>query len=249
MPSPRRPFASALAIAIVCTSAMAAGSAPAAFAASAQASCAPSPARAAERLGVRASAHTRRATRLKRTARRLARRGRPAKARHARRAAARHRRLARRLRTRRKTCVTAARRADKPDRTAPTVSIKQPLAGAELTGVLNGSACEATASDAFGVDRVVFSVGGAPLNTERVAPYECVFDTTVIARTARTRSRRASMTPRANSSVASVSVQVANASATPAPTGAAVGVEGGIRVATVAATSSTRSPVFAPAGG
>ena len=49
-----------------------------------------------------------------------------------------------------------------------------------------------------------------PWNTERVAPYECVFDTTVMANGPHTLQARV-YDAAGNSSVASVSVQVANA--------------------------------------
>src|SRR5215217_4487793 len=81
---------------------------------------------------------------------------------------------------RRRRCLGRIATARK-DRTPPNVAFTAPAAGATVSGVLSGAACEASASDAHGVDRVEFSVDGTPLNVERVMPYNCVWDTSTVA--------------------------------------------------------------------
>jgi hypothetical protein len=67
------------------------------------------------------------------------------------------------------------------DAAAPTVSWRAPATGASLSGNVQGTACEASAGDDRGVERVVMKVDGAVLNTEVAAPYNCYFDTTKVA--------------------------------------------------------------------
>jgi Bacterial Ig domain len=103
------------------------------------------------------------------------------------------------------------------------------MARARLSGLVNGPQCRAMASAARGVDRVEFLVDGVKLNTERVAPYNCAFDTTRVANGWHTLEAR--VYGSAGSSRATrVRVEVANGQPAEAKaTSAAVGVEGGIR--------------------
>jgi len=103
------------------------------------------------------------------------------------------------------------------DTAAPTVAWKAPLAGATLSGTVQGAGCEATATDDRGVSSVAIKVDGATLNTEAAAPYNCYFDTTKISNGAHTLTAVA-YDAAGNSSAATVAVSVANASTpTPAP--------------------------------
>jgi hypothetical protein len=102
------------------------------------------------------------------------------------------------------------------DTTAPTVAWQEPSAGATVTGKLNESNCTATATDAAGVDRVVFKIDGTTFNTERVVPYNCIVDTTKVADGTHTLTATA-YDAAGNSSSTSVSVKVANTVAAPVP--------------------------------
>jgi hypothetical protein len=86
-------------------------------------------------------------------------------------------------RTVRRTLVVrnAGARAAANDTTRPTVSWRSPAAEARVAGSIGASACEVLASDNVRVDRVVFSVGTSPLNTERYAPWNCAWDTRKLA--------------------------------------------------------------------
>ncbi len=103
------------------------------------------------------------------------------------------------------------------DTTAPTVSWKVPAASAMVKGKLQGSACEVSASDASGVEEVVFKVDGTTLNTESDAPWNCIWDTTRASDGSHTVTATA-YDAAGNSSVASRSFVVSNAAA-PAPAG------------------------------
>ena len=146
-----------------------------ASAVAATAACLPSPGSAAERLERSAGKYRREARRLARRAATHRRIALHARARRLTRSSRRRAKRARALRERARVCATAAaRRAPrKPtaDRTAPTVSFSQPVAGATVAGLIGGTACEATASDGSGVAAVEFSVDGAPLGSEGEAPY------------------------------------------------------------------------------
>ncbi len=103
------------------------------------------------------------------------------------------------------------------DTTAPSVSWKTPTAGATVSGKVQGSACEALATDGGGIDRVVMKVDGTTLNTESDAPWNCSFDSTKVSDGAHTLSATA-YDVAGNSRSASVAVTVANkAAAAPAP--------------------------------
>lgn len=104
---------------------------------------------------------------------------------------------------------------------------RRPTGGARLSGLINGSFCEAVPSAGRPIDRVVFRVNGTKLNTERVAPYTCAFDTTQVSDGWHKLEARA-WDATGNSSVTRVPVRVGNGG--PARAGAAaVGVEAGIR--------------------
>ncbi len=100
------------------------------------------------------------------------------------------------------------------DTTGPALSWAAPAAGAAVSGSLSASTCEVRATDAGGVDRVVFSVDGTPLNVERYAPYNCVFDSRTVADGAHT-LRATAYDKAGNASTATVQVQVQNAVAAP----------------------------------
>jgi len=102
------------------------------------------------------------------------------------------------------------------DTAAPTVAWQEPSAGATLNGTLDESNCTATAADAVGVDRVVFKVDGTTLNTERVAPYNCLLDTTKVADGTHSLTATA-FDAAGNSNSATISVKVSNKSSQPAP--------------------------------
>ncbi|HEX3173655.1 MAG TPA: Ig-like domain-containing protein, partial [Solirubrobacterales bacterium] len=124
------------------------------------------------------------------------------------------------------------------DVVAPNVSWQEPASTSTVSGKLNESNCTAAASDAVGVERVVFKVDGTTLNTERVVPYNCVFDTTQVADGTHTLSATA-YDAAGNSRSTSISVKVANTAAAPAPApesapapspssgGLVIGVDGG----------------------
>jgi len=101
------------------------------------------------------------------------------------------------------------------DTTAPTVSWKAPAAGATVKGRVQGSACEALASDNRGVERVVMKVDGTTLNTESDAPWNCSFDSTQVGDGSHTLSATA-YDAAGNSRTATTTVAVFNAPA-PAP--------------------------------
>ena len=194
-----------------------------ALAPSARAACQPTPGAAAKRLGTRATRHVRRSRNAGRTAQRLRRNDRPYLARRAVRRSSRHRKAARRLRSRARLCGRSARNR----RRSPSVRFRRPAGRSHLSGLVNGDLCEAAASAPKGIDRVAFRVDGVPLNTERVAPYTCAFDTTQVPDGWHQLEARA-WDETGNSSVTRVPVQVGNEKAD-RPGASAVGVEGGIR--------------------
>jgi Bacterial Ig domain len=123
---------------------------------------------------------------------------------------------------------------------APQVSFVAPAAGATVTGMVRGGSCEAAAGDDKGVEKVVFKVDGVVLNTEKVEPYECIFDSTKVS------DGNHSLTATAydfagNTASASISLKVANLLAgpapepeaepapapTPDPSGLTIGIDGG----------------------
>jgi hypothetical protein len=105
----------------------------------------------------------------------------------------------------------------KPDRTKPVVAFKAPTAGTTVSGSLSGAACEASATDKNGVDRVEFSVDGAALNVDRAAPYNCVWDASGARSGQHTVAARAVDTS-GNAATTGVTVSVAAPSPTPTPT-------------------------------
>lgn len=101
------------------------------------------------------------------------------------------------------------------DTTAPTVAWQVPAAGSTIGGQLQGSACEVSAADDRGVEKVVFTVDGTTLNTESDAPWNCIFDTTKVSDGSHTVTATA-YDAAGNSSSAARSFTVSNAPA-PAP--------------------------------
>lgn len=65
-----------------------------------------------------------------------------------------------------------------PDTTAPTVSVTNPIAGAEVKG--NPYKMTANATDTSGIKQVEFFIDGASKNVDTVAPYEYSFDSNTI---------------------------------------------------------------------
>jgi Bacterial Ig domain/Glycosyl hydrolase catalytic core len=123
------------------------------------------------------------------------------------------------------------------DTTAPNVSWLAPGSGATVMGQLSGSSCEVSASDASGMDSVVFKVDGSTLETEAFAPWNCEFDTTKVSSGTHTLTATA-IDKAGNSRSASVTVTVANAvvsaptpaptpTPSPSPTGMIVGLDAG----------------------
>jgi fibronectin type 3 domain-containing protein len=95
------------------------------------------------------------------------------------------------------------------DTTPPSVSITNPLNGANLSGSINVTA---NANDNVAVSKVEFSLNGALKCTDTSAPYECLMDTTTI-----TNSSAVSISAKAfdtastpNTATNSVSVSVCN---------------------------------------
>lgn len=118
-------------------------------------------------------------------------------------------------------CVKSLRRPSKPtrpptDTTAPEAAWKVPTAGATVKGKIQGSACEVSAADAAGIDRVVFKVDGQTLNTESDAPWNCTFDSTKVADGTHTLTATA-YDPSGNYRPVTTSVTVANTVVAPAP--------------------------------
>jgi hypothetical protein len=123
------------------------------------------------------------------------------------------------------------------DTTAPAVAWQVPSTGSTIGGLLQGSACEVSASDGRGVEKVVFKVDGTTLNTESDAPWNCIFDTTKVADGSHTVTATA-YDAAGNSSSASRSFDVLNAVApspapapepapAPSPSGMMVGLDAG----------------------
>jgi Bacterial Ig domain len=110
--------------------------------------------------------------------------------------------------------ATASRRRSSADVTAPTVGWITPGSGATVRGKISGAACEVSASDDRGVDRVVMKVDGTTLNTESDAPWNCSFDSTKVSDGSHTLSATA-YDAAGNTRTASVSINVANAAQQP----------------------------------
>lgn len=102
------------------------------------------------------------------------------------------------------------------DSTPPTAVWQTPSAGASVTGQIEGSACEVSASDSSGVESVVFKVDGSALNTESDAPWNCRFDSAKVADGAHTLTATAADTA-GNSHSVSLAVSVANGVVVPPP--------------------------------
>jgi hypothetical protein len=112
---------------------------------------------------------------------------------------------------------TASAAPRKQDRTKPVVAFEAPTAGTSVSGSLSGAACEASATDKYGVDRVEFSVDGAALNVDRGAPYTCAWDTTGAASGQHKVTARAVDTS-GNAATTDVTVSIVASEPTPAPT-------------------------------
>jgi large repetitive protein len=124
------------------------------------------------------------------------------------------------------------------DTTPPAVALLKPLNGAVVSGTLSEAAgnCEASASDAGGIDRVEFFVDGTLANTERSSPWACIVNTTSYPDGAHT-IRAVAYDVAGNSSQAQVSVtfdNVPDADTTPPDTTISAGPSG-----TVSSTSAS----------
>jgi hypothetical protein len=102
------------------------------------------------------------------------------------------------------------------DTTAPVVAWLVPTAGASVSGAISSASCEAKAGDENGVDRVVMKVDGTVLNTESDAPWNCKFDSTLVANGSHTLTATA-YDAAGNSRTAAVTVNVSNVAPAPAP--------------------------------
>jgi hypothetical protein len=102
------------------------------------------------------------------------------------------------------------------DTTPPSVSWQVPTAGATVRGTIQGSACEASAADVGGIDRVVMKVDGTTLNTESDAPWNCNFDSTKVSDGSHNLTATA-YDAAGNARSASTTVNVANAAVTNPP--------------------------------
>jgi hypothetical protein len=102
---------------------------------------------------------------------------------------------------------------------APVVSFKAPLPNATVSGTLSGGACEALVSSSAAVTKVRFSVdsGTNPIGTaDRAAPWRCSLDTTRLANGSHKLIVRA-FDVNGESDKATITINVQNGSATPAP--------------------------------
>ncbi|HEX5928133.1 MAG TPA: Ig-like domain-containing protein [Solirubrobacterales bacterium] len=102
------------------------------------------------------------------------------------------------------------------DTTAPTVAWNAPSAGATVKGTIQSSACEVTAADSSGIDRVVFKVDEKSLNTESDAPWNCKLDSTTVTDGSHTLTATA-YDPAGNARSVSTDVTVANTVSVPPP--------------------------------
>lgn len=107
--------------------------------------------------------------------------------------------------------------ASSRDTTGPTVAWKAPATGSVVKGKVAAAGCLVAASDAGGVDRVVFKVDGTTLNTESDAPWNCTFDSTKVGDGSHTLTATA-YDAAGNARAVANTVTVANATASPAPT-------------------------------
>jgi hypothetical protein len=73
--------------------------------------------------------------------------------------------------------VVKGRHALSADTTAPKVVWRAPIASQTVRGRLSESLCEVGASDDRGVSQVRFYADGTQFDSERVAPYNCFWDT------------------------------------------------------------------------
>jgi hypothetical protein len=90
----------------------------------------------------------------------------------------------------------------------PSVQLTAPADGARVSGV--AVTLSATASDADGIDRVEFLVGGGVVGFDREAPYELTWDSTTVLDGAQTISARAIDTTGAMTSAVAHGVSVDN---------------------------------------
>jgi hypothetical protein len=118
------------------------------------------------------------------------------------------------------TDATPASRTFTVDTSPPTVSWTTPQDGDAVSGLLTASAhnCVVAASSSAGIDHVIFYLDGALLNTQRDAPYTCVWDTTPAAEGSSYTLEAVAFDANGNSASASVSVIVGNADTTPPET-------------------------------
>lgn len=123
------------------------------------------------------------------------------------------------------------------DSTPPSVNWQAPTSGVTISGQIEGSACEVSATDSNGIQSVVFKVDGTTLNTESDAPWNCRFDSTKVVSGSHTLTATA-YDPTGNSQSVSRTVTVANAPApapspeptpspSPSPSGMIVGLDAG----------------------
>jgi hypothetical protein len=108
---------------------------------------------------------------------------------------------------------TPAGRRFTVDTSPPTVSWTQPTAGASVSGQLNEDRhnCVVSTSSSSAIDHVDFYLDGALLNTQRDAPYSCLWDTTTAAEGSSHTLEAVAYDTSGKSASASVGVTVTNA--------------------------------------
>jgi Polysaccharide lyase/Bacterial Ig domain len=111
------------------------------------------------------------------------------------------------------TDATPASRSFTVDTSPPTVSWTTPTDGGTVSGQLNEGAhnCVVSTSASSGIDHVSFYLDDALLNTQRDAPYSCVWDTTTAADGSSHTLEAVAYDTSGNSASASASVTVSNA--------------------------------------
>ena len=131
------------------------------------------------------------------------------------------------------------------DRTSPTVAFRTPSSGSTVSGSLSGAECEARAADNVAVARVVFTIDGRALRTERNSPYNCELDSTDYLNGSHTLSAVAYDAAGNQSSASSVVIKVQNASSNstdPSPNAPAGPVTSGPSPTTTPASPAPVAP-------
>jgi chitinase len=138
------------------------------------------------------------------------------------------------------TTVSVNNGGPMPDTTAPTVALTAPANGATVSGTV---AVSASASDDVGVDRVEFSVDGAPLGVAMNAPYTASWNASAAGAGSHTLTARA-YDAAGNSSSSSITVTAsAQADTAPPTVSIASPANGAVVTGTVQVTASASDNV------